>query len=89
MWGVSNKHCLLTFFIFYVFRVHTRQGNFNFFKVRELSGNFMLCQKIECLLKCQGNVKEILQFQFVSNDEKPKMACAVLLTFWIHAKLFW
>ena len=26
------------------FRAHTRQGNLKFFKVRELSGNFIICQ---------------------------------------------
>ena len=26
--------------------------------------------KNECFLKCQGNVREFYNFQFVSNDEK-------------------
>ena len=67
-------------------RVHTRQGNQKKFKVRELSGNFMLCRKSECFLKCQGNVREFYNFQFVSNDEKQKMTRAVFLTIWIQAK---
>ena len=29
--------------------------------------------KNRCLLKCQGNVREFYNFQFVSNDEKQKM----------------
>ena len=38
------------------------------------------------LLKCQGNVREFYNFQFVSNDEKPKYARAVLFSFWVQAK---
>ena len=54
------------------------QGNLIFFKVRELSGNFMLSGKNEILLKCQGNVREIYNFQFVSNyDYLQKMTTAV------------
>ena len=45
--------------------------------------------KFECLLKCQGNVREFYNFQPESNDEKQKMASAVFLTFWIQAKSFW
>ena len=37
--------------------------------------------KIECLLKCQGNVREFYNFQFVSNDEEQKMVRAVFSTF--------
>ena len=42
------------------------------------------------LLKCQGNVREFYNFQFVSNDEKQKIASlrAVFLTFWIQPKSF-
>ena len=40
------------------------------------------------LLKCQGIVREIYNFQFVSNDEKQKIARTVFLTFWIQAKAF-
>ena len=36
-------------------RVHTRQGNFNFFKVREF---YVLSGKNEFVQKCQGNVRE-------------------------------
>ena len=60
-------------------------GKFIFFKVRELSGNYMLCQgKMKVFL----NVREFYNFQFVSNDEKQKMTRAVFLTFWIKAKAF-
>ena len=71
-------------------RVHTHQGN-----VREIikfsrSGNCqgILCcvRENECLLKCQGNVREFYIFQPVSYDENYKMARAVFLTFWIQAK---
>ena len=34
------------------------EGNLKIFKVRELSGNFVLSGKNECFLKCQGNVRE-------------------------------
>ena len=48
------------------------QGNLNFFKVRELSGNFMLCQgKMNVCI----NVREMsgnLQFPILSNDKKQK-----------------
>ena len=68
-------------------RVHTRQGNLNFFKVREF---YVMSGKNECFLKCQGNVREFYNLQFVSNDEKQKMTSlrAVVLTFWIQAKSF-
>ena len=57
-------------------------GKFNFFKVRELSGNFMLCQgKLNVCL----NVREFYNFQFVLNDEEQKIARAVFLTFLIQA----
>ena len=39
--------------------------------------------KNECLLKCQGNVREFYNLQSVSNDENYKMARAVFVTFWI------
>ena len=41
--------------------------------------------KIECLLKCQGNVREFYNFQFVSNDVEQKIPKAVFLTFLIQA----
>ena len=45
------------------------RGNFNFFKVRELPGNFMLIQgKMNVFY-----VREFYNFQFVSSDEKQKM----------------
>ena len=46
--------------------------------------------KIRYLLKCQGNVREFYNFQFVTNDEKQKNASlrAVFLTFWIQVKSF-
>ena len=59
------------------------QGNF---KVREFVWKFYVASgKNEVLPKCQGNVRELYKFQFVSND-KQKMAREVFLTFWIHAK---
>ena len=39
------------------------------------------------LLKCQGNVREFHDFQFVPNDKK-KMARTVFLIFWMQAKSF-
>ena len=42
--------------------------------------------KNECILKCQGNVREFYNFKFVSNDEKRKITRAIFLTFWIQAK---
>ena len=59
------------------------QGIFNFFKVRELSGNFMMCQgKVKF---CQ-NVRE-LSGNFAIPVMNAKKARAVLL-FGIQAKLF-
>ena len=45
------------------------QGNLNFFKVsvREF---YVVSVKNRYLLKCQGNVREFYNFQFVSNDAK-------------------
>ena len=73
-----------------------------FIRVREMSGKFIFFQgqgivrefyvvsgKNECLLKCQGNVREFYNLQLVSNDEKQKMASEVFLTFWIQTKSFW
>ena len=39
-----------------IYRVHTHQGIFYFFKVRELSGNFMMCQG---KMKFCQNVREL------------------------------
>ena len=71
----------------YFFCIHSLSG---FIRVREMSGKFKFFQgqgivrefyvvsgKNECLLKCQGNVREFYNFQFVSNDEKQKKARAV------------
>ena len=66
-----------------LYRVHTRQGNLKIFKAREF---YVMSVKNGYLLKCQGNVREFYNFQFVSNDEKQKYASAVFLTFWIQAK---
>ena len=54
-----------------------------FIRIREMSGKFKIFQgqgivrefyvvsvKSGYLLKCQGNVREFYNFQFVSNDEK-------------------
>ena len=68
-------------------RVHTRQGNVR--EIKKIQGQgivreiYVVSGKNECFLKCQGNVREFLNFQFVSNDEKQKMTWAVFLTFWI------
>ena len=56
-----------------------------FIRVREMSGKlknfqgqgivrefYVLSGENECLLKCQGNVREFYNFQFVSNGEKQK-----------------
>ena len=69
-----------------------------FIRVREMSGKlkkiqgqgivrefYVVSVKIGNLLKCQGNVREFYNFQFVSNDEKQKIAFAVFLSFWIQA----
>ena len=44
--------------------------------------------KNENFLKCQGNIREFDNFQFVSNYETQKMTRAMFLTFWIQAKSF-
>ena len=46
---------------------------------------YVVSGKNECFLKCQGNVREFYNFQFVSNDEKQKIVRAAFLTFWIQA----
>ena len=69
-------------FALFVFLVYRDSG---FIRVREMSGKFKFFQgqgiirefyvvsgKNEFLLKCQGNVREFYNFQFVSNDEKQK-----------------
>ena len=59
------------------------QGNLIFFKVRELSGNFMLCQGKIIFAKMSGKCQGILQYPIcnVSNDEKQKIVRAGFLTF--------
>ena len=51
---------------------------------------YIVSVKNRFLLKCQGNVREFYNFQFVSNDEKQIIASlrAVFLTFWKQAKSF-
>ena len=62
------------------------QGNFNFFQGQEIVREFYVVSgKNECFLKCQGNVREFHNFEFVSNDEKQNMIKAVFLTFWTRA----
>ena len=63
-------------------------GKFNFVKVRELSGDFYVVSvNNRYLLKYQGNVREFYNFQFISNDEKQKIASlrVLFLTFWIQS----
>ena len=48
-------------------------GKFKFFQGQGIVREFYAVSgKNECLLKCQGNVREFYNFQFVSNDEKQK-----------------
>ena len=75
--------CILTLKV----GVHTGQGNVRKILIFSRSGN---CQGILCcvrenelLVKCQANVREFYNFQFVSTGEKLKMANPVFLTFWI------
>ena len=66
-------------------------GKFNFFQGQGIVKEFYVVSvKKGYLLKCQGNVREFYNFQFVSNDEKQKIASlrAVFLTFWIQPKSF-
>ena len=54
-------------------RVREMSGKFKFFQGQGIVREFyVLSGKNECLLKCQGNVREFYNFQFVSNDEKQK-----------------
>ena len=58
-------------------------GNFKFFQGQGIVREFYLVSvKNGYLLKCQGNVREFFNFQFVSNE---KYARTVFLTFWIQA----
>ena len=52
-------------------------GKFKFFQGQGIVREFYVVSgKNELLIKCQGNVREFYNFQFVSNDEKQKMAMA-------------
>ena len=67
-------------------RVREMSGKFKFFQGQGIVREFnVVSGKIECLLKCQGNVREFYNFQFVLNDEEQKIARAVFLTFLIQA----
>ena len=53
-------------------------GKFKFFQGQGIVKEFYIVSvKNGYLLKCQGNVRELYNFQFVSNDEKQKIAKAV------------
>ena len=61
-------------------------GKFIFFQGQGIVREFYVVSvKNGYLLKCQGNVREFYNFQFVSNDEKQKIPRAVFLTFLIQA----
>ena len=48
-------------------------GKFKIFQGQGIVREFYVVSvKNECLLKCQGNVREFYNFQLVSNDEKQK-----------------
>ena len=55
------------------------QGSLDFFKVRELSGNFMLCQG---KMNAFSNVRE-MSGNFKIFSFKQKVTWAVFLTFWV------
>ena len=60
--------------------IHVREmsGKFKFFQGQGIVREFYVVSgKNESLLKCQGDVREFYNFQFVSNDEKQKKARAV------------
>ena len=64
-------------------------GKFNFFQGQGIVREFYVVSgKNECFQKCQGNVREFYNLQFLSNDEKQKITRAVFLTFLIQAKSF-
>ena len=51
-------------------RVREMSGKFKFFQGQGIVREFhVVSGKSEHFLKCQGNVREFLNFQFVSNDE--------------------
>ena len=58
-------------------RVREMSGKFKFFQGQGIVREFYVVSgKNENLLKCQGNVREFYNFQFVSSDKKQKMAMA-------------
>ena len=60
-------------------RVREMSGKFKFFQGQGIVREFYVVSvKNGCMLKCQGNVREFYNFQFVSNDEKQKYARSVL-----------
>ena len=64
-------------------------GKFKFFQGQGIVREFYVeSGKNEYFLKCQGNVREFYNFQFVSHDEKQKMTRADVVTFWIQAYSF-
>ena len=70
-------------------RVREMSGKFKFFQGQGIVREFYVVSvKNGYLQKCQGNVREFCHFQYVSNDEKKKIARAVFLTFWLQALLF-
>ena len=78
----NNVVCATTGFI----RVREISGKFNFFQGQGIVREFYVeSVKNGYLLKCQGNVREFYNFQFVLNDEKQKIARTVFLTFCIQA----
>ena len=59
-------------------RVREKSGKFKFFQGQGIVREFnVVSVKNRYLQKCQGNVREFYNFQFVSNDEKQKIACEV------------
>ena len=67
-------------------RVREMSGNFTFFQGQGIVREFYVVSvKNGYLLKCQGNVREFYNFQFVSTGEKQKIARTVFLTFWMQA----
>ena len=64
-------------------------GKFKIFHGQGIVREFyVMSMKNEYLLKCQGNVREFYYFQFVSSDEKQKIARAVFLTFYFQKYIY-
>ena len=85
-WDYEVSHTITGFI-----RVREMSGKFKFFQGQGIVREFYVVSvKISYLLKCQGNVREFYNFQFVSNNEKQNNASlrAVFLTFWIQVKTF-